>query len=328
MNYGELQLSFDIQLDKADIVGYPSFLPEEKDFWLNKAVRWFVKTRYSGVNTHQTGFQQSEKRDNDLRGTILEYNEPFLNQETAVDVVRPDDFWFAVGEDITISSLDLRWPTIPFSSISNTSTTTMTIDAGNPTGSILPLTEFYINVVNTEAAGEIVYDTLIDEKTCIISVNSSSSFPVIIDGVSYNPGTVILFNFNTVVSPTATITELEGIPSEKTVDALECTIENFTSRKENPLSEHRLHRNYAKPLRLSANNVIHLETDTNYYFTNYKLLYISTPILINYQSPYTEFTYISEQAHDEIVSIAVRLALENVSDPRYQTTSVENQIME
>ena len=243
MTHSEFHLAFNIQLDKEDIVGYPSFLPEEVDFWLNKAIIKFIKTRYSGLNSHNSGFQQSEKRDNDLRGAIREYNEPFIAEETSIDIVRPNDFWFGVGEDITVASHDLRWPYT-------------LVPGGNP-------------------------DVITDR-----------------------------------------------IPIPKVVDTLECTIENFTSRKENPLSEHRLHRNTCKPLRLSELNVIHLETDGNYYFTNYRMTYIGSPELINYRNATTDYTYIPEHAHDEIVSIAVALALENVSEPRFQTQEALNQVME
>lgn len=236
MTYSEFHLAFNIQLDKTDIVGYPSFLQEEVDFWLNKAIVQFVKTRYSGLNTYQTGFQQSEKRDNDLRGTIREYNQVFIAFETSIDIIRPVDFWFGVGEDVTVASTDPHWP-----------------------------------------------------YTTVNNVN---------------------------------------IPTPKVVDVLECTIENFTSRKENPLSEHRLHRNTCKPLRLSELNNIHLETDGSYYFTNYRMTYIGTPEWIDFRNPTLEYSYIPEHAHDEIVSIAVALALENVSEPRFQTQNALNQIME
>jgi hypothetical protein len=110
MTEREFHLAFNIKLDKEDVIGYPSFEPEEIDFWLTQSVIRFVKTRYSGSDTYK-GFQQTEKRDADLRNAIKTTVELIILKDDTIFVVRPKEYWFGVGETIYIASDDRRWPT-------------------------------------------------------------------------------------------------------------------------------------------------------------------------------------------------------------------------
>ena len=53
-------------LDKSEDLSYPHFEAEELDFWLNESVDRFIKTRYSGSNVKGTGFEEAQKRTDDL----------------------------------------------------------------------------------------------------------------------------------------------------------------------------------------------------------------------------------------------------------------------
>lgn len=237
MTTQEFHLAFKIKLDKEDIIGYPSFEPEEVDYWLTQGVIHFMKTRYSGSDTGK-GFQQNEKRDADLRNTLRTQTDIINSMASTVTINRPWDCWYSVGEDVFIASTDRRWPTVDV--------------LGVPT------------------------------------------------------------------------------PVEKEVDPLECTVENFTSKSNDFMGEHILHANNARPLRLSFNDQITYRTDGNYYITRVLQTYISRPVPFDIRtSPNVEYAYIPEHAHSEIVSIAVALALENISDPRYGTSGRrEAQIIE
>jgi hypothetical protein len=78
MNIDEMHIAFRIGLDKTTSGSYPDFLPEEIDYWLNIATREFVKTRYSGANSKQEAFEQTQKRTEDLKtlvkNTLIEMN--------------------------------------------------------------------------------------------------------------------------------------------------------------------------------------------------------------------------------------------------------------
>ena len=62
MNITEMHRAFRLGLDKTQSLEYPDFLPEEIDFWLNEAIRAFVKTRYSGMNLKRESFEETQSR--------------------------------------------------------------------------------------------------------------------------------------------------------------------------------------------------------------------------------------------------------------------------
>lgn len=238
MTTKEFHLAFKIKLDKEDIIGYPSFTPEEIDFWLTQAVIRFVKQRYSGHDSYKTdGFQSSEKRDADLRNTLncIEVRPKKINENEYV-IERPDDYWFGINEDIYISSLDRRWP-------------------------------------RSECA-----------KHCDLFGRSC-------------------FNCK------------YGTPVSLLVDPIEATYNDVTTRKNDYLSEFNLNANNARPIRISYKDYIKLYTDGTYYIDNVSFTYIQRPTAFDiFNKPDEEYSYIPEQAHDEITSMAVLLALDNVSE--------------
>ena len=270
MTLYDAHVYFKLELDKLDISSYPSFLPEEIDYFLNASISRFVKTRYSGLNVHRKGFQQNQKRSDDLRTfikTIEYYDSDTVDSGSNFYVYPfPDDYWFMVGE--------------------------------------------------------------------------SSEIEVIVNE------------------------EEEYI---KKVELQEATIENIDSKLSNTLSDHILNHGTAKPIRVYIDNLIYIYTDGTYNISKYNIIYIAKPeILDTYKYPEFDDTAsylkgdrvtvsgkqyectanhqatswpdalfkevdivsIPDHAFDEIITGAVRLALENISDSRYQTYSQESQVIE
>lgn len=117
-------------------------------------------------------------------------------------------------------------------------------------------------------------------------------------------------------------------PIKKRVDVLEKTIENLDSSLNNSLSEHILNREYARPIRVYMNNKIYLYTDTNYNIDSYSISYISKPEIVDWYSTLHdkdtyELTNVPDHAWDEIIAMSAKMAIENISDYRYQTYSAE-----
>lgn len=120
-----------------------------------------------------------------------------------------------------------------------------------------------------------------------------------------------------------------GAPRTKNTDVLEATIETIDSKLQNTLSEHRLHGNSARPLRVFQGNEIHLYTDNNYHIKNYILTYLRMPNKISLTSnPFNEYKDMPAATHQEIVKIAASLYLENQADPRYKSYLNEVDTME
>ena len=119
MTRKEFHTAFNIQLDKSDSISHPSFLSAEKDYWINTAIRNLIKTRYSGNNSLKKGFQQNQKRSDDLR-TVTKTQSYFEDQMyhdidnlynvNNYTIEYPSDYWFTVGESVNITSNNTNWP--------------------------------------------------------------------------------------------------------------------------------------------------------------------------------------------------------------------------
>lgn len=80
---------------------------EDSLFWLNQAVAKFVKTRLNGDLAHKTGYEQTEKRRNDLINLLVEQDLNVFEGEVhsnywSYDVDYPDDFLYALSESVQI----------------------------------------------------------------------------------------------------------------------------------------------------------------------------------------------------------------------------------
>lgn len=114
MTISEMHIAFNMLLDKIDSLQYPTFLPEEKDFLLNQAIRKFVKTRYGGTNPKREGFEQSQKRIDDLRTLVREVTIPctstgaikpngyVLTNDLVSSTFTTTPYWMSLGEEVDI----------------------------------------------------------------------------------------------------------------------------------------------------------------------------------------------------------------------------------
>ncbi|MBE3086179.1 MAG: hypothetical protein IMZ64_08180 [Bacteroidetes bacterium] len=242
MTISEMHIAFKLGLDKTNSLQYPTFLPEEIDFWLNQAIRKFVKTRYSGVNAKREGFEQSQKRIDDLRKLVREVTVPC----TATGATKPNGY---------------------------------------------VLTSGFANAIFTAAP----YWLSLGEEVKI--------------------------------SYTSTQLENGGITTKR-VGVVDITSDTYRSEIDDPLSEHILHYDEAKPLRLFYNDTIEFITDENYSVTEAYIRYIKQPITVYYSITLPVHCDLAEHAHEEIVDMAIQLALENIEQPRLQTYSQEINTME
>lgn len=86
MRYVDLQAAFEIEINKIDKnLEKPKSIDTE--YWLNQGLEKFCKTRYSGTNYKNKGFEQDQKRIDDLR-TLIRTKTFELDEES----------WFLVQE--------------------------------------------------------------------------------------------------------------------------------------------------------------------------------------------------------------------------------------
>lgn len=82
-------------------------------FWLNQAALKFVKIRTNGDDKHNTGYEQTEKRRNDLiklfRTITKDLSDQVKQIESSYDyyeIAYPSDFMYALNEDVVIADND------------------------------------------------------------------------------------------------------------------------------------------------------------------------------------------------------------------------------
>lgn len=100
-----------------------------------------------------------------------------------------------------------------------------------------------------------------------------------------------------------------------------CTSDTYSTRVNDPYSEHRLHLSTARPLRLFSSKGIELVTDGQYSISSYFLKYLRKPTTVAIGTG--TGCDLPEHTHREIVLLTVKILTENIESPRYQTESVE-----
>lgn len=139
----------------------------------------------------------------------------------------------------------------------------------------------------------------------------NSSSVILPTDLLYTVGEEVTIQFNDIRGQYV-ITKRQGIT--------ECTSDTYTRRVADPYSEHILHYETAKPLRLFKSNYVELVSDGNYSIPLYHIRYIRIPNAITLSGASCE---LPEHLHQEIVDRAVTLFLASISDSNYETNKVE-----
>ena len=104
MNVQEMHLAVQQGVDKINSLQADMLLSEEIDMELNKSLTRFINTKYNKNNLYRQGFEESQKRIDDLRSLIREFAGPVtykdqVNSDTFVDTFNlPADYRFLVSQ--------------------------------------------------------------------------------------------------------------------------------------------------------------------------------------------------------------------------------------
>lgn len=119
MTRAEMHSEFKFLMDKADSSAAPIFLDTEIDRLLNIAVEKFVSKRAFGNNPRRTGFEEDQKRRDDLRNLIKQADigldayssiegselpgEPlYSNKPNSAFITLPSDYRHTINEECTL----------------------------------------------------------------------------------------------------------------------------------------------------------------------------------------------------------------------------------
>lgn len=104
----QILADYEREINKLTDINKPS--TDDSLYWLNQAVAKFVKERFNGNAPHYTSYEQNEKRARDLVNLLKEENiamsKQVMDKYIRYEVVYPDDFMFALNEDVVIQSTD------------------------------------------------------------------------------------------------------------------------------------------------------------------------------------------------------------------------------
>lgn len=123
MNVGQMHLAIQQGVDKINSLQADMLLPQEIDIELNKSLIRFINTRYGKNNTYRKGFEENQKRIDDLRSLVREYEgsttfKGQINNNTWADTFRfPSDYMYLVSQQSVVISRKNCKP-IPYNTIS------------------------------------------------------------------------------------------------------------------------------------------------------------------------------------------------------------------
>lgn len=353
MNVQDLHNAIDLELNKVNSNLYDIILPQEKDYFLNRAQERFIKQRYTAIsNPKQRGFEMSQKRIDDLRNLLVPnyYDKVYQLPSSDFDATTkarfyfPDDYLFLTSNRSKVYSNDCgnisqSTATESFNvslvSIPDTDTTyaglvisvdsVPIINVGNQpilatysTEDKSFLIEYLIEELNlANIAGWTFYSSFKNLSADIVGVKTSSGnieVALLEDSRTYNTAVKTYTYF------TATGGQNQVVPNrfiqQDDVYIVQQDPFNKTSVIDGPLC-------------IIHNNSIDVFFEPNNFIVKeIAISYIRKPKLINLEQNQT--CELAEHTHAEIVRDAVNLLLENfeANPQRLQTSNMVEQTNE
>ena len=102
----QFQIEFErrLQLMDPELVRTNKLSSDTIFSFINEAIDKFYKTRYSGINAKSEGFEQSQKRIDDLRNLIktASFTEEIINNGNIYTIELPEDYVLMLGDVVGI----------------------------------------------------------------------------------------------------------------------------------------------------------------------------------------------------------------------------------
>ncbi len=109
MTIAEAHTEFRQAGDRLDSSSIPDMLVEQVDYFLNEAINRFVKTRYSGNNEFKMGFEEIQKRTEDLKTLVFTEFPAITTVTTETNVFKANLSSLFIDEALTTPSTKEYW---------------------------------------------------------------------------------------------------------------------------------------------------------------------------------------------------------------------------
>ena len=361
MTIDEMHIAVNLGVQKIASFQMDNFLPQEIDFELNNAMDRFIKQRYSTLsNRYKRGFEQSQKRIDDLRHLVVESQldayykgETIGFEEFFIDRVKlPTDYLFLVSVLARIKY-----------DCSGIATTTVTTDKRYYKVSVAPPADCrgcQIESISFAGTTVIIKDPYLTLEDLLNATLYQNLIPHISipDGAGpenngINTNTTQLYNpvdSNYIYlesENTGDIVVTWTDPTDTIVDNVTVTIQSqsfayqtSTSKRDAGVSEKNIvckyiHQDdiyviledpfnttkYTSPIYTVAENYIDIHTDTIFIVDYVRLKYIRIPKRMSLSLGVG--CELPLHTHQEIVEMTIKSILEGIESQRYTSQSME-----
>lgn len=353
MTIQEMHIAVNLGVQKIASFQVDNLLPQEIDHELNNAMDRFIKQRYVPMgNKYRRGFEQSQKRIDDLRNLVVdhrvrtEYGGQSLTGFTIDRAKLPNDYMFLVS---VMSDMFYTCPTYS-PTISEDTKHYFTVDITPPSEDIDQFIGMYLLDVNGEISTPIIEEGLyVNNQLLDSSIYNANYAP---EQSEFETGNTESFHItptvdgnNLVISSTTAIdygvgikwsndivTTTAGTSTNKTVNLRVESSEADPSKREpcsysqhddlmTLLSDPFNTTKNTKPLYTIQENFVDIYADNTFFSKFVELKYIRRPKRMN--KALSIGCELPEHTHQEIVEMGVKSILEAISDPQYNTQSRE-----
>ena len=306
MTIAEMHIAINQGLQKIGSFHADNFLPEEIDLELNKQILRFVEQRYNKKgNKYQTGFEESQKRIDDLRSLVVEYSQN-TNYKSQIG---PKHYIDSFTLPIPVASGGQQFEANDYLHLLNVRALVEysgceTVDWDYEYEldycecSVSPLV--YTNPNLCEDAGHVWFCVHMQSGNRIVGTYLRDDN----DNLIYDGNGALTLN------------------SHKSTTSSRCTFaqhDDIFTLLNDPFNT----TTFKKPLYTVIGNNLDVYTDNTFVVPSVKITYLRYPAVVDSVTSPTVNCDLPLHTHQEIVDKTVNSLLEAISDPRYQTQSVE-----
>ena len=355
MNINEMHIAVNQGVDKIHSLQADVLLSEEIDLELNKNIMRFINQRFNPMaNKYRQGFEQSQKRIDDLRTLLTETNltvtfkENLLNGKIFVDVAElPDDYLYLIRQSSKVNINNCKpinfgfsdaGPTVFSVTIPESAFNTITGDGINLFDSLLFFADPAVNSSVNLYTGPVEDENL---SHFLSNINAQLVTPgFAIGGLGVTDLKIVIDGFPGFVDGQSQVQlTVNGVTS-----VYDFTASNAgTHRVPTDLFTREIHPNkfiqhddifklltdpfnktkHTAPLSTIQGDNIEIYTDDTFLIEEVKLLYLKQPAKVDNTSTVPVNCDLPEHTHQEIVDMTVSTILGNISDPRYSISVTE-----